>query len=94
MSRADIIVISILAIAVAAAIIYIVKCRKKVMSPQKNIETEKSDKSQNSMDEMEYGSDTAKAKNPENIVNTEMNRNSEFSFDEDDDVPDEDTPKN
>lgn len=29
MSRADIIVISILAIAVAAAIIYIVKCRKK-----------------------------------------------------------------
>lgn len=67
---------------------------KKVMPPQKNIETEKSDKSQNSMDEMEYGSDTAKAKNPENIVNTEMNRNSEFSFDEDDDVPDEDTPKN
>lgn len=29
MSRADIIVISLLAIAVAAAIIYIVKCRKK-----------------------------------------------------------------
>lgn len=29
MSRADIIVISILEIAVAAAIIYIVKCRKK-----------------------------------------------------------------
>ena len=39
-----------------------------------------------SMNEMEYNTDTDKTKNPENLISAETSKNTEFSFDEDDDV--------
>ena len=53
---------------------------------QKNIENEKADKNKKSMNEMEYNTDTDKTKNPENLISAETSKNTEFSFDEDDDV--------
>ncbi len=52
-------------------------------TPTKSVEKEKSDQSQKSMKEMEYNMDSSKVKNPENLITPEINKNAEFSFDED-----------